>query len=258
MIVVHGFGEHAGRYDAFATELAHRGICVVAPDLWAHGRSGGARGDIGEIRACMEQLRAMAQAAFLPLAGCKDFSVFGHSFGGLLAILWAIERPEHMRRLIVQSPLLETGFEIPWWVRQAALVLARCWPSFCFSMRFDGGALTHDVVVAQAYAKDPLVHQRMSARTYRWVLCARDDVLATTSRLTVPVLMLHAGADRIISTGAARGWFERVRCKKDEAFFPDAYHELHHEPIRDEAARRICAWVPDDEQEPSATAVPHA
>lgn len=243
LIVLHGFGEHGGRYETFAQRLTQEGIWVVVPDLWGHGRSDGRRGDLGDIAACVRHLQALTEQVVLPAAGQSRYALFGHSFGGLAAIWWALGQPGPLRRLVVQSPLLEVGFPIPWWKAGAAVVLATAWPSFGFSMQLDIDALSHDRTVIEAYRSDPLVHASVSARTYRSILRTRDAIVARAGLLRVPVLMLSGGDDRIVSVEVAQRWFERVGCSKRAANFPGAYHELHHEPVWPEVSRQICAWV---------------
>ena len=71
----------------------------------------------------------------------------------------------------------------------------------------------------------------------------RDDVLARSAELRVPVLMLYGDADRIVSTDAAHRWFDRLTCEKRSAVFPGSYHELHHEPVRDGVVQMVRDWV---------------
>ena len=132
LVILHGFGEHGGRYQAFASSLASRGIWVAAPDLPGHGRSGGKRGDLAPMAGCVRQLWTMTQEIFLPAAGLTSYSLFGHSFGGLLAILWTMQNPPDLDRVVLQSPLLEVGFPIPWWKTTVAGLVAGWWPAAAF------------------------------------------------------------------------------------------------------------------------------
>ena len=243
LIIIHGFGEHAGRYDALARSLAGCGMYVAAPDLWGHGRSSGARGDIHDLSGCVKELRAMVENVLLPGSGSASYAVFGHSFGGLLAIVWALEAPSIIRRLVVQSPFLEVGFRIPIVKKVAANLLALCWPTASLSMNLEISALSRNPQVVQAYRTDPLVHNRMTARTYRAIIRTRDEIMRQAGLLTVPTLLLCGTGDRIISVAVARQWFERLRCRKSVVTFPDSYHELHHEPVREDVIRLTRDWM---------------
>ena len=246
LVVVHGFGEHSGRYEPFARRLAEQGIAVAAPDLWAHGRSGGTRGDLGEVADCVRQLQQMAVEVFLPQAGQTRYALFGHSFGGLASILWALDAPAPLKRLILQSPLLEAGFKIPGWKRGAATLLASVWPTWSFHMGLDLSRLSHDPAVRQAYLADSSNHDSMSVRTYWSMQRAQDDAFARAQALRVPVLLLCGTDDRIISVERAQQWFDLVACPKRRLMFPGSYHELQHERILDEALRAVRDWVLTD------------
>jgi len=242
-VVIHGFGEHGGRYEAFGRALAGQGICVAVPDLWGHGRSSGRRGDIISVARCVDDCRKLAEAVFMPLAGQHQYALFGHSFGGLAAIRWALEAPPALRRLIIQSPLIEVGFPLPWWKVFAARLLARSWPTCSFNMNLEVSALSHNPEVVNAYRTDPLVHNAMSARSYTAFLAARDDALQRAYALRTPVLLFCGAADRIISVSQAQRWFDRLTCEKRQVMFPGSYHELHHEAVSGEVLRLTGEWV---------------
>jgi len=254
LVLVHGFGEHSGRYAPFAQALAGQGICVAAADLWGHGRSAGAHGDVEDVSRYVEDCANITHEVFLPESGQQRYILFGHSFGGLVAILWALRDSSRLTRLIVQSPLLEVGFPLPRWKTTLARLLAACWPTASFSIDLDLGALAHDPAVVEAYRTDPLVHHAMSARTYHSMLRARDAAMQCAARLQVPVLLLCGSADRIISVAAARRWFDRLRTEKSFVLFPESYHELHHEPVKDEVQRHVLAWILAAGNDPPADA----
>ena len=243
LILVHGFGEHSGRYQRFAQALAEQGICVAAPDLWGHGRSGGRRGDIIDVTQGVNDTLKLTTEVFLPASSQTQYALFGHSFGALVAISWALDHPPNLQCVVIQSPLLEVGFPIPAWKRIAAVLLARYWPTYSLSMNLDVGALSHDPSVADAYRADPFVHNAMSVRTYRSVLRTKDLVFAHAGALRVPVLLLCGAEDRIISVAQAQRWFDQLTCEKRRVMFPGCYHELHHEPIRDEVFQLVREWV---------------
>ena len=246
LVVIHGFGEHGGRYDSFARALAEQGICVAAPDLWGHGRSSGKRGDIVSVARCVDDCRKLTEEVFMSLAGQRQYALFGHSFGGLAVIRWALDAPPALQRTIIQSPLIEIGFSLPWWKVFAARLLVRFWPSCSFGMNLDVSALSHDPAVVETYRTDPLVHNAMSARTYIELLNARVDAFRRAHTLSTPVLLLCGAADRIISVSQAQRWFDRLTCEKRQVVFPGSYHELHHEAVSGEVLRLTGEWVLTD------------
>ena len=244
LILIHGFGEHGGRYDPIARALAESGILVIAPDLWGHGRSEGGRGDLGSVSECVEELRRFADSVALPLVpGEETYALYGHSFGGLTAIAWACRDPQRVRRAVIQSPLLDLGFPVPRWKTGAGRWLARWWPAAPLPMDLDAAMLSHDSRVVEAYRSDPLVHNRMSAGTYRSILQARDEAFERAGELRMPVLLLCGAEDRIVSVDAATRWFNRLACEKRCVVFPGCYHELHHEAAYPDLVRLIVDWI---------------
>ncbi len=243
VVLIHGFGEHGGRYGPVAAALAGQGIAVAAPDLWGHGRSGGARGDTQRVSRCVEDCTALTQAVFLRWAGCSTYVLYGHSFGGLAAIHWLLRRPDALRRAVIQSPLLEVGFPLPAAKVFLARVAARVWPSLRVPLNLEVTHLSHDPDVVRAYQRDPLVHNAMSVRTYFDLLQARQDALTRAAEVGTPVLLLLGGDDRIISVPVAQRWFERVPGEKAQRLYPGAYHELHHEPVREQVLQEVAAWA---------------
>lgn len=243
LLILHGFGEYGGRYEALARTLAGQGIGIFIPDLWGHGRSGGARGHIGSLMQCLSDLHALTKQVAVPMFGQASYALFGHSFGGLVGILWGLRHPEHLRCLVIQSPLLEVGFPIPSWKINLAKLLACSWPAASLAMNLNVTMLSHDPAVIRAYRTDPLVHNRMSAGTYCDILHAKDEAFALVSSLTRPTLLLCGAQDRIISVDAAQRWFARVSCEKKSVVFPNTYHELHHEPVQHEVLQLIHGWI---------------
>lgn len=247
LVLVHGFGEHGGRYEPVAHALVTQGISVAVPDLRGHGRSEGPRGDSPAVQRYMDDCELMTQQVFLPASGQARYAVYGHSFGGLLAILWALKGPAALRRAAIQSPLLEAGFPLPRMKAAAARVMAVVWPAFAFRLNLDADALSRDPSVAQAYRADPLVHNVMTARVYRSILRARDEALAKAAAIRVPSMLLCGTGDRIISVPHALQWYERMTCQKQVKTFPGSYHELHHEAVRDEVMTCVRDWTLADD-----------
>ena len=243
LVIIHGFGEHGGRYRPVAEGLAGQGLAVAVADLWGHGRSGGSRGDAEGVMRYVDDVHAVTSQVFLPMVGVSSFAVYGHSAGGLLAIHWALRQPTGLAWLIIQSPLLELGLSVPSWKAALARWLGRWWPSARLAMNLDAQALSHNAEVVRAYRDDRLVHNRMSARIYGGILQAGVEALAQAHRIDLPTLLLYGEADRIVSIAAAQRWFNALRCQKRLVSFPGAYHELHHETVRGEVFRLIREWT---------------
>ncbi|HEX9781043.1 MAG TPA: alpha/beta hydrolase [bacterium] len=243
VVIVHGYTEHTGRYRTFAEALAARGVAVAAPDLPGHGLSSGPRGHLGALPECVRTLATLVRDVVLPVCGLERYTVFGHSFGGLLAIVWGAHPPDELARLALNSPLVETAFRVPWWKHLAGEVAALAAPQMVLPIGLDPHALCSRPEVVRDYLSDPLVHGSMSAGTYRSMRDTQRRMWAWAGEFRVPVLLTCAGQDRIVSAEAARRWLARVPAQTRTEVFPDCYHELHHEPgASDRLADLVSAW----------------
>ena len=244
LIMVHGFGEHSGRYGLLAKAFAEQGIFVVCPDLVGHGRSTGRRGDIDRFDRYVDVLDAWATAGLGVIAGGHARAmVFGHSLGGLVTIHWALRCPTRFERLILQAPLLEVGFPVPPWKTRLAEWLTRYWPSLLLPAGLDPTWLSHDPTIVQAYREDPLVSRRISLRCYEAIQTAMRQAMERASQLKPPTLMLYGMEDRVVSVSACRTFFEQISCEKRLMEFPGCRHELHHEPAFPQVVEAVLRWI---------------
>ena len=154
-----------------------------------------------------------------------------------------MDAPVSLHRVIIQAPLLEVGFPIPGWKKAAAGLLAPMWPTCSFRLGLDLSKLSHDPAVETAYRADPLVHQAISVRTYWSLQHAKVDAFERAPALHAPTLLLCGTDDRIISVERAQQWFGRLTCPKRCVMFPGAYHELHHDAVREEVMRAVRDWT---------------
>jgi len=243
VVIVHGFGEHGGRYEPLAHALAEAGLTVACPDLWGHGRTAGRRGDIDRFDRYLDDLEILTSQVFIAQTGQPRFGVFGHSFGGLVAIHWALRQPSSLRCLILQSPLLGVGFPLPQWKERLAGALRRVWPRLSLPIGLDPAWLSHDPAIAQRYQQDPLVHNRISLRCYQTLQVMMPQALERARGIITPTLVLYGSDDRVVSVKACQECFEKLACEKRLVGFPGCYHELHHESVMPSVVEEVLQWV---------------
>ncbi len=240
LVLVHGFGEHGGRYLPLGSALAEQGIGVICTDLPGHGRSSGARGDCHSIQQHVEMLQAVAR----DLCGVtRSLAVFGHSLGGLIAVHWALRSPASLRCLILQGPLLEVGFRIPPWKIRLADGLARVWPAAPVPMGLNPAWLSHDEEVVRQYRRDPLIVRAMTARASVVIRMAMAQAREQAPAVTVPTLMMWGTADQVVSVPACEQWYATLICERRLKTFSGSFHELHHEAVREDARNELVQWV---------------
>ncbi|MBI3324429.1 MAG: lysophospholipase [Candidatus Omnitrophica bacterium] len=241
VMLIHGFAEHSGRYASLAQALGQRQIAVLAPDLRGHGRSDGGRGDVANFEQYVTDLQGLLEQLALP--GEAGLALVGHSFGALVAIHWALREAGRFRTLCLQSPLLEIAFPIPGWKREIARRLRPIWPTLRLPSGIDPRWVSRDRAVVEAYRRDPFVHRVISLRAYLAMTEAMRQALAAAPQLTPPTLLVYGEDDHIVSTAACRAFFERLTCQKRLVSYPQAFHELHHEPVRNAVIDELARWI---------------
>lgn len=240
LLLVHGLGEHAGRYARFAARMNAHGIGVVAPDLPGHGRSPGARGDAPGLASMVDSL----EPVWAELDRAKPRLLMAHSFGGLLAVQLALRHADAVAALLLSSPFFDFGTPPKPWQRFMARILLRVVPGLGVPTGLDTTALARDPQVALAYRADALVHDRMSPRIFAEAELTHALIPALAARLTMPVLVWHGDADRLTGFAGSQRFAARLRHPKG-AFIGIAggYHELLNDHGHAELEQRMLEWI---------------
>jgi|SRR5436190_15432858 len=240
--LVHGFGEHSGRYTHVAGALTGAGFAVLAFDLRGNGRSEGRRGHIPSYDALLDDVDLLLAEAAQRWPDCPHF-LYGHSFGGGLVLYYTLRRRPPIAGVIATSPWLRLAFAPPAWKEALAGPLARLWPAFTLDNELDARDLSHDPAVATTYQRDPLVHSRVSARAYASARDAGAWALAHAAEFPVPLLLMHGTADRITSSRASVEFAAKLPGACDLKLWEGCSHELHNELRREEVLATIVAWL---------------
>ncbi len=243
VVLVHGFNEHCGRYARVVRALTARGHAVYGFDQRGFGRSPGRRCHVERWAQYREDL-----GAFLHLVrreqGIRPLFLYGHSLGGVTVLDYVLADPAGIRGVVCGSAALEpAGVAKPHLVAIARL-LSRAWPTLALDPKLDPSGLSREPVVVQAYATDPLVQHRATARFGAESLDAIASVKERAARLAVPILILHGEADRLVLPSGSRRLFESIR-EEDKALrlYPGAYHELHNDLDSGSVLADVCAWL---------------
>lgn len=246
LAIVHGYGEHAGRYREFSAWLAGHGWRVVACDLPGHGRSPGRRGHIrrfSDYLSVVEALLAEAQRA-------APVFLLGHSLGGLIAARYLELEPQAASGLILSSPFFGLALPVPAWKRALAQMLSRLWPAASLPSGIRPEDLSHDPKVVEAYRRDPLVHRVATARWFTEVLAAQTAALRDAPKLEVPVLIVQGEEDRLAQVAATRAF--AAACGSPSLtlkLYGGLYHETLNELDRKRVWQDILAWLEGEEEE---------
>ncbi|MCC7151234.1 MAG: lysophospholipase [Rubrivivax sp.] len=250
ILIVHGLGEHSGRYTALAHDLNAAGHAVTSYDQRGHGRTPGARGVIPAPDRLCADLAAVLDA--LAAAGTPASVLLGHSMGGLVAARFVAEallpqpqawsRP--VARLVLSSPALAASLS-GWQKLQLALMNALA-PTLPLPNGLDPTWISRDPAVVQAYRTDPLVHGRICARLARFILEGGEQVRALAPRWPTPTLLLWSGADRCVApAGSAAFAAAAPPAVVRHQVFPELAHEIFNEPERAQVIATLLHWLDD-------------
>ena len=241
VVLVHGLGEHAGRYGHVAAALAERGLRMCGWDLRGHGRSEGERGDAERYELLVDDLERVV--AHFTREGSPWF-LLAHSLGGQVALRYLEERQPRCAGAAIFAPWLRLAFDPPWWKLALARAALRIRPAFAQGTGNAWARLSRDTVHLASLPDLEMVHHRISARLYFGMMAAGEAVLAEAARLRVPLLLLHGEDDPITCHRATRELCERAgSADKTLRLCPGTRHEIHNDFGREQVVAEVADWL---------------
>lgn len=251
VLIVHGLGEHAWRYDTVANRLNEWGFVVRAYDQRGHGESGGGRGALPYDDALLDDLaevlddtrRHIAEPWSCPLI------LMGHSMGGVVASSFVQRGMAPVDGLVLSSPALATG--IGALMLKVIDLLYRFAPNLALSNGLDASKISHSAVTVEAYKNDRLVHDRITARLARFIDANGPRVLAAAPRWKVPTLLMYAGADKLVAPVGSSSFASTAPANLlTSKCFQHMYHEIFNEADPSQVYAALQGWL--DRQAPVA------
>jgi len=239
MLIVHGIGEHSGRYEHVGSFLADRGFDTLAYDQRGFGQSGGRRAFVKSFDQYLddvEQLLGLLRAEGRPVV------LMGHSLGGLVVTTYLVSDRPQPDLAVISAPALHAV--VPAWQKTLAPVLGRVMPKQHIASKIEPELLSRDVSVQKAYVDDPLVISGATARLGQEIFSTMEATSSKLDRVRVPAYVLHGAEDRLVppSASEALGRLPNV----DRKVWAGLRHECLNEPEQDEVLAAIAAWM--DEQ----------
>ena len=228
VLLVHGLGEHVGRYDAVARRLNDWGFAVRGYDQYGHGESGGPRGGLTSDMRLLDDLADMVDATRARMPEGAPLVLLGHSMGGLVAARFVAMHLRPVDALVLSSPALDPGLSA--FQKLLLATLPRIAPDLRVGNGLDAQYLSHDPAVAAAYLADPLCHDRISARLARFIASAGPATVARAAHWSVPTLLLWAGSDKLVNPAGSRAFAAAApKAVVQSHCFEPLYHELFNE-----------------------------
>lgn len=242
ILLLHGVGEHGGRYEALASRLAGAGILVLGPDLRGHGHSGGPRVHVSSWTRYLDDARAIL-ARLRTLAPGAPVFVYGHSMGSLIALDLAMSGERDVRGWILSGAGVEpSGIAKPHLVA-IARILTRVAPRVRLALGIRGAQLSHDPDVARRYDEDPLTQGRATVRWGTEALASIDRIREGAGGIVAPALVLHGGDDPLSRAQGSRWLASTLGGETELIVYEGALHEPHHEAAHGDVAGDIVRWI---------------
>lgn len=243
VVLSHGLGEHARRYDHVAQRFGEDGLVTYALDHRGHGRSGGKRAllrDISEYTGDFDTLVGIAKKEH---PGCKCI-VLGHSMGGGIVFAYGVERPDNYDLMVLSGPAVAAQDAVSPLLALVAKTLGAVAPGLPLQ-ELDSSAISRDPAVVHAYDTDPLVHHgKVPAGVARALLLVGETMPQRAAALTAPLLVVHGSEDRLIDVEGSRRLVEAVGSSDVELkVYPGLYHEVFNEPERNQVLDDVVSWI---------------
>lgn len=221
VVIIHGLGEHIGRYERLVNLLVNEGYSVIGFDLPGHGKSSGKRGhtSIEDVLNVIDEITKET----------NSFILFGHSLGGLISIRYTETRPNRVKKLIVSSPALHLE------PKKSQLLMLRIFsflmPSLTIGNGIDPNLLSRSKEAVQKYLSDPLVHDRISIKLGESMIKNVELAHEQSGRIICPTAILIGTCDKVTPPVGAKSFHEKLNCRKLLKEFEGGYHELFEDPV---------------------------
>ena len=247
VLIVHGLGEHSGRYAALATRLNSWGWHMISYDQRGHGRSPGGRGQLNEPDDLLHDLAAVIDHARAARPG--RLVLLGHSMGGLVAarfVAGGIGEPAAWYRaveaLVLSSPALDAGLNPLQSLLLATLGMLA--PDLQVGNGLKPEWISRDPAVVAAYRGDPLVHDRVSAKLLKFIVDSGACLRSQAEHWPLPTLLMYAGSDRCVAArGSATFASHAPRHLLSSREFKPLFHEIFNEPEHEQVYATLQAWL---------------
>ncbi len=237
MLIIHGVGEHSGRWGHVGDFFADRGYDVTAFDLRGHGASGGDRVDLESFDQYLDDV----ERVFGEIPDDLPRIIYGHSMGGLIATAYGMSSRMQPDRYVLSAPALAA--DVPAALRLAAKVLSRITPGLRLKNSIKGEQLSRDPSVGEKYFADPLVETKATARFGAILFGEMDSLGDGYQGLSRPTLVIHGAEDSLVPPRASAplAALDNVERK----LFAGLRHETHNEPEQAEVLGFVASWLDD-------------
>lgn len=242
ILVIHGLGEHSGRYEDFALKLIKKNIGIYSLDLPGHGKSDGKK---GHIKKFSEFLNATEQSLIHIRRNHLDCPIilFGHSLGGLIALNFLIDRESReIESAIISSPWIKLAIEVPKYLLNIQKVFKNIFPSLTLNNRINPSDLSKDQIIINKYINDRQVHDRISLKLYSEVMDSIKVVKEKSNKIKIKTLIYHGKNDRLISYLGSDEISKKIS-NTEFYLLNNVFHEPHNDIEKDLVFNKIYKFL---------------
>ncbi|CAN1519692.1 MAG TPA: lysophospholipase [Mycobacterium sp.] len=243
VVLAHGYGEHARRYDHVARRFGASGLLTYALDHRGHGRSGGKRVRVRHMSEFVGDFRTLVEIATAEHPGLP-LIVLGHSMGGAIVLAYGAQYPDSYHLMVLSGPAIaaHTG------VSRAKAMLGKAVGSVLPDLpieQIDADAVSSDPDVVAEYEADPLVYRgKIPAGIGKALLVVGEGMPALAARITAPLLVVHGEHDTLVAAAGSERLVKCVASRDVELkVYPKLYHEVFNEPERDRVLNDVTDWI---------------
>lgn len=240
--LVHGKGEHSGRYSNVVSALTKAGYILLAFDIRGHGKSDGRRGHSSSYETVMDDISILLNEASNRFPELSCF-LYGHSMGGNLVINYVLRRKPQLAGVIVTGPWLQLSFKPSACQLLLGKIMYTIIPFLSMTGKKDNQALSRNSEVVLTFEKDPLSHDKISVRLALDVINSGKWALEHAAEFSLPLLIMHGSADRKTSPEASRDFSEHISGNCTYKLWEGLYHEIHNEPEQQEVFDFLIKWL---------------
>lgn len=243
LIIVHGLGEHGGRYEHVVNHLVPKGYAIYALDHRGHGRS--ERAGVAHVmdwKEFREDVRTFYKLVAEKEAGHPLF-ILGHSMGGLITLNYLEYYQDGLQGAIASAPAVGQ-LDVPAFIDFVSRILSGLAPALAVPTNLDATAISRDPAVVRAYQDDPFVHGKGTPRFATEIKKTAAETTENAAKITLPLLMIHGDQDKLVNVANTREFFAKVgSADKELIIYEGGYHESHNDIHHEQVTADLERWL---------------
>ncbi len=242
--IVHGMGEHSGRYADFVVpQLFAAGYSVIAFDQFGHGLTEGKRGHCPNYEAVLHSVENLLRKSNEYLGSNLPTFLYGHSMGGNVVSNYLLRKESHVKGAIISSPMYRLAFDPPAWKLIAGKLMRNIYPAFQERTGLDASAISRDRAAVEKYINDPLVHDKITVNFSLPFFEAGEYAIENAKAMKVPALLIHGTKDALTDYKGSEDFAQNAGEEVSLKLYTDGYHELHNEPNKEAVLADVITWL---------------